>query len=105
MMDRIAASLEKREKITNELKALIHEAEGLLKAKDSSDDTMQQARARIESALGNARDSVGRVEESLLVRSRELAQGTNAFVQSHAWESVGIGALAGLVIGLLSGRR
>lgn len=104
-MDRAAANIDKREKISHDLKALIQEAEGLLKEKSGSEDSLRQARARIESALGSAREGMGRVEESLLARSRDVAQNTNDYVQSHAWQSVGIGALAGLVIGLLAARR
>ena len=104
-MDRIAASLEKREKITHDLKSLINEAENLLKSKDGSEATYQQARAKVESALVAARDSFGRIEDTLLTRSREVAHNTDEYVQHHAWQSVGIGALAGIVIGLLAGRR
>ena len=104
-MESAAASLEKREKITNDLKTLIHEAEDLLKTKGGSEDTYHQARARVESALGAAREGFGKVEESVLARSRDVARSTDEYVHSHAWQSVGIGALAGLVIGLLAGRR
>ncbi len=100
-----AASLEKREKITHDLKTLIREAEDLLKTKGGSEDAYQQARARVESALHAAREGYGKVEESVLTRSREVARNTDQYVHNHAWQSVGIGALAGLVIGLLAARR
>ncbi len=104
-MDRIAASLEKREKIMHDLKSLIHEAEDLLKSKNGSEDTYLQARAKVESALVAARDGFGKIEDSLLTRSRDVVHNTDDYVNNHAWKSVGIGALAGVVIGLLARRR
>lgn len=104
-MEKNAASLEKREKIASDLITLIQEAEDLLKTKSGGEDVYQQTRARVESALHAAREGFGKVEESVLTRSREVARNTDQYVQHHAWQSVGIGALAGLVIGLLAARR
>ena len=105
-MDRTAAALDAREKVTSDLRNVIREAEHLLKnAVDTTDNTGQQARRRTESALRSARANVARAEASLLERTREAASRTDDYVQAHAWQSVAVGALAGLMLGMLASRR
>lgn len=105
-MDRTASSTDPREKVTNELKTVIREAEDLLKNADQPHASgLRNARERIENSLHSARNSLGRAEETLLTRTKDAALSTDKYVHNHAWQSVGMGALAGLVMGLLIGRR
>ena len=83
---------ETREKITTELRRVIDEAERLLSG-DGSDNA---------EALSDARS---RIEAGLRKRARDAAATTDTFIHEHVWSTVGVGALAGLVLGMLIARR
>jgi ElaB/YqjD/DUF883 family membrane-anchored ribosome-binding protein len=105
-MDRTAQTSEARDKLMNNLKAVIKDAEELLKNTGQQvDDGYQSARAKFETSLKSAKNGLSNAEESLIARTKDAAQSTDKYVQDHPWQSVGVGAIAGLVIGLLIGRR
>ena len=84
-MDRTASSADSREKVTNELKTVIREAEDLIKNADQPHGSgFRHARERIEQSLHTARNSLGKAEETLLARTRVAAQSTDKYVHDHA---------------------
>lgn len=101
-----AGSSDTREKITSELKNVIREAEDLLKGNArQAESTLLSAKDRIEANLNAMRKGLGQAQESIVQHSRDAAESTDDYVKNHAWQAVGVGALAGLVVGLLVGRR
>ena len=66
---------------------------------------MTAARERIQDRLHTAKIRVAEAEEALMVRTREAARVTDEFVHDKPWYAVGIAAAAGLVVGMLIGRR
>ncbi|GHC31565.1 DUF883 family protein [Aidingimonas halophila] len=72
----------------NNIKELRERAEKRLQ------DTRSRLEARGEHLYGEARDSV-----------REQVDACDKYVHDNPWTSVGIGAIAGVVIGMLIGRR
>lgn len=95
-----------RERLLDDLKMVINDAEGLLKnTRQQAGEGYQAARARFESTLGSARSSLSSLEENLSGTAREAMKTTDQYVQSHPWQAVGAGAVAGLIVGLLLGRR
>jgi ElaB/YqjD/DUF883 family membrane-anchored ribosome-binding protein len=98
------ASHDSRDKIVSELRTVIREAEALLHEKaDQGEAVLSQARDRISSGVDAMRKRLD--QANLLARTRAMAQDTDRYVQDHAWQSVSVGALAGLLIGLLIARR
>jgi ElaB/YqjD/DUF883 family membrane-anchored ribosome-binding protein len=97
---------ESREKITNELKNVIREAEDLLKGDvRQAESVLHNTKEKLEANLSAVRKGLGQAQDKIVQSSREAAEHTDHYVQNHAWKAVGIGALAGLVVGLLVGRR
>lgn len=95
-----------RERLVDDLKMVIKDAEDLLKnTRQQAGEGYQAARARFESTLGSARTSLSSLEENLTETAREAMDTADKYVQSHPWQSVGAGAVAGLIVGLLLGRR
>ncbi|MFN5010858.1 MAG: YqjD family protein [Gammaproteobacteria bacterium] len=52
-----------------------------------------------------ARERLSGLEEELLDRARDAAQGTEDYVRRNPWQAVGIAAGVGLLLGVLINRR
>jgi ElaB/YqjD/DUF883 family membrane-anchored ribosome-binding protein len=62
-------------------------------------------RAKAEESLGVVKARMAQAQEALLVRTKEAAKATDAYVHENPWQAAGIAAGVGLLIGLLIGRR
>jgi ElaB/YqjD/DUF883 family membrane-anchored ribosome-binding protein len=83
------------ERLMNELRAVLADAEALLRATaDQAGPNVQEARARAEESLRSAR-------EHLQGAGREL----DSQVRAHPWTAVGIAAGIGLIAGILLSRK
>lgn len=92
--------------LIDEFHALIDDTERLLKqTAETTGSQADELRGRINENLARAkevlRDSEGRLRE----QGQAAMQATEQYVHSHPWQSVGIAAGAGLLLGLLLGRR
>lgn len=95
-----------RERLLDDLKMVMKDAEDLLKnTRQQAGEGYQAARARFESTLSNAKTSLSSMEENVVEKTREAMKTTDQYVQAHPWQSVGAGAIAGLLVGLWLGRR
>jgi ElaB/YqjD/DUF883 family membrane-anchored ribosome-binding protein len=83
------------EQLTQDLRAVIGEAEELLKA------TAGQTGERIEKIRARAEQSVRVARERLQDAGREL----NGRVHDNPWSAVGVAAGIGLIAGILLGRK
>ena len=100
-----AASATAREKLMDELKHAIGEAEDWLKdsAKEPAPNT--ETRARFDDTLRTAKSDLRKLEDSFIARSRDAAESANVYVRDNPWKSVGLGAALGVVVGLLIARK
>jgi ElaB/YqjD/DUF883 family membrane-anchored ribosome-binding protein len=95
-----------RDKLVSDLKLVIKDAEELLRSTGQQmDSRYQSARARFESTLQNARTGLGTVQERVTTQGKDAFDTTDQYVQAHPWQAVGIGAVAGLLIGALLSRK
>jgi len=91
-----------RDRLIEDLQLVIKDAEDLLRSTSQQvDEGYRLARARFESTLSSARNSLSTLE----VGARDALDTTQEYVKANPWQAVGIGAAAGLAIGLLIGRR
>ena len=94
------------EQLVADLKVVLGDAEALLKATSAqTGEKIQEVRARAEQSLRQARERMAEVEEEALRRARELADATEEYVRENPWQSVGVAAGIGLVLGVLISRR
>lgn len=94
------------EKLLDELRKVMHDAEDLLRATaDATGDKAAHARARAEASLGAARERLAALGQEAAGRVREAGERADDYVRSNPWPAIGIGALAGLVVGILLTRR
>lgn len=95
-----------KEKLISDFKVVVADAEALLKATaGQSGEAMAAVRAKVQDSLAVAKAKMLDVEAELIARTKAAATATDEYVHTHPWHAVGIAAGAGLVIGLLIGRR
>ncbi len=89
-----------------DLKTVMHDAEALLRATSSqTGEKIQEVRARAEESLRQAKQRLSSIEDEALRRAREVADATDEYVRENPWQSVGVAAGVGLLVGLLLARR
>ncbi len=94
------------DRILDDLKRVVDDAEGLMRETASvAGDRAQDARARAAESVRQARVRLESMEEELVTRAKDAARDTDRYVRDNPWESVGIAAGVGLLLGLLIGRR
>lgn len=95
-----------RDQLVADLKAVVADAEELLRAtKDAAGEKVSAARARAEATIGKAREKLSNLEDATLDRAKEAAKTADDYVHEHPWNAVGIAAGVGLVIGILIAKR
>jgi ElaB/YqjD/DUF883 family membrane-anchored ribosome-binding protein len=99
-----------KDQLMQEYNSVVSETEQLLKSVGTAgSEGAQQLRASVEQSLNAAKDRLAQLQRDIADRSRAAAQATEEYVQENPWQSVGaaaaIGALAGLVAGILIARR
>lgn len=89
-----------------DFQALVLDAERLLEHTASlAGDQAEELRAQIKDSLYKARETLEETKESLKDRGDAAVIATEDYVQSNPWQSVGIAAGVGFLIGLLATRR
>ena len=95
-----------RDELLSDFKALIGDAEALLRATtDQAGETVSAVRQRIEQRLEEGKKSVAEAEALLLERTKEAAKTADVYVRENPWNAVGLAAGVGLVVGLLVARK
>jgi ElaB/YqjD/DUF883 family membrane-anchored ribosome-binding protein len=94
------------DKLIEDLHTVVRDAEDLLKATASqAGEKIQQARARAEESVRQAKERLAGLEDEALAQARAVANDADKYVREKPWQAVGIAAGIGLVLGLLIGRR
>ena len=94
------------EKLKKELKAVVADVEELLKiTANQAGEKMAGIRAKAAESLKSAKARLVQEEAILKVKASTAAKATDEYVRANPWKAVGIGALAGFVLGILASRR
>lgn len=89
-----------------DLQTLVNDAERLLEHSAAlAGDKADELRDKIKLSLDKARASLEDTKESLHERGEAAVTAAEDYVQSNPWQSVGIAAGVGFLIGLLATRR
>lgn len=95
-----------KEKLVNDIKAVIGDADTLLKGVASSAaGELSAARDRVETQLGEAKSRLNVARAEATRRACDAADAADAFARGNPWKLFGISALAGLLIGIVLTRR
>ena len=95
-----------KEKLVQDLKIVISDAEELLRATASTaGERVAVAREKVQDSLDRAKVKLAEVEDVIIDRSKEAARVADEYVHDHPWSAVGIAAGIGVIIGMLISRR
>jgi len=102
----ISIDAEQKTKLMNDLQVVIEDAQEMLRmTADQMGDSAIGVRARIEARLAEASRDLKHLQEAAVTRAKAAGHATDEFVQEHPWQSIGIAAGVGLLVGLLIARR
>jgi ElaB/YqjD/DUF883 family membrane-anchored ribosome-binding protein len=94
------------EHLLGDFKALMADAEALIKATASHEDgAIASIRSKAMGTLSNAKENLSNLEGSLSDKAKVVAESADEFVHRSPWEAVGVAAGLGLLIGLLIRRH
>ena len=94
------------DKLMNDLKAVVGDAEDLLKATASqSGEHIARIRARAEESLRSARERMKDITTAAEAQAAAAAREVNRQVHDNPWTAVGVAAGVGLVLGFILGRK
>ena len=93
---------EANERLVSDLKAVVRDAEELLKATaGQAGEKISEVRNRLAAALESAKADYHRLEEKTVA----AAKAADHCIREHPYESIGAAFGLGLLIGVLVGRR
>ncbi|MBU1424799.1 MAG: DUF883 family protein [Gammaproteobacteria bacterium] len=93
------------DKLMNDIRAVVTDAEELLKATaGQAGEKVSAARERIQSNLAVAKDRLADAEHAMAEKTKQAARATDDFVHENPWRAVGIAAGVSLVVGMLISR-
>ena len=93
-------------KLMEDLKAVVADAEELLKATaDQTGERIAAARGKAEKSLKAAKARLDEQEATVMAKTRAAAKGADDYVRANPWKAVGITAVVGFVLGILVARR
>ncbi|GHB29476.1 DUF883 family protein [Salinicola rhizosphaerae] len=94
------------DQLKEDLRNLSHTVEELIHATaEDSRGNIAELRERAQQRLHETRERLEARGEKIYASAREQVDATDRYVHENPWTSIGIGAAAGVVLGLLLGRR
>lgn len=95
-----------KDKLVQDLKIVIADAEELLRATASqAGEKAVIAREKIQDSLHKAKIKLAEAEEVVVDKTKQAARATDEYVHEHPWRAVSVAAGIGLIIGMLISRR
>jgi len=96
-----------KKKLMEDLRAVVNDAEELLKkaASEQTREWMATAQAKAKKSLKAANDWLAEEEGAVTAKARATAKATEDYVRANTWMVMGMAALMGIVVGILAVRR
>jgi ElaB/YqjD/DUF883 family membrane-anchored ribosome-binding protein len=95
-----------RDQLVGDMKAVIADAEELLKATTgATGERIAAVRARAEETLKNARQRIANLDDAVVNQAKDAAKQADSYVREHPWGAVGVAAVAGLLVGVMIARK
>ncbi len=93
-------------KLLEDLQAVVRDAEALLQATATqTGERIDAVRVRAQESLQQAKSRLVDAQDEVLQSARDATEAAEQYFKKNPWQSVGIAAGVGLLIGLLLRRR
>jgi|SRR5690606_9425276 len=94
------------EQLVADFKVVVADAEALIKATaNQGDEKLAEIRAKAEESLKAAKARMADMQKAMVFKTQEAAKATDVYVHANPWQSIGVAAGIGLVVGFLVCRR
>lgn len=95
-----------KDKLMADLQVVLADAEALLAATAGDAGAgVAELRSRVQASLASAKTGLIEAQAAVIDKAKAAAKATDEYVHENPWKSISIAAGAGLLIGLLLGRR
>lgn len=95
-----------KDKLMSELRVAIADAEELLRmTADEAGEGAAGLRGRVRARMDQAKDELVHLQEVAVAKAQAIGDAADEFVHENPWQSIGIAAGVGLVVGMLVSRR
>ena len=95
-----------KQKLMDDLSAVVTDAEELLKATASqTGERITEVRAKAQESLRAAKVRLADAQEALVEKAKAAARETDNYVHENPWKAAGIAAAVGVLIGAIIARR
>ncbi len=99
-------SQSQKDRLMKDLHSVVAEAEGLLRATaGQAGEGASELRAKVQASLDRAKHNLADLQDAALEKARAAGRATDAYVHENPWQSMGVAAGVGLLLGLLISRR
>lgn len=94
------------DKLLADLRLVVADAEELLRTTaGQAGEGAAELRAKVQASISRAREGLAQVQETAVAKARAAGRAADDYVHDNPWRSIGIAAGAGVLVGLLIGRR
>ena len=95
-----------RSRLIDDFAAVLSEAEDMLrKAATETGDKARDLRSQVETQLLRAKLKLQEIEGEAIDHAKAAARATDDYVHDHPWQSIGVAAAVGFLVGLMMNRR
>ena len=106
MIEAIPTKSSTRDKLLDDLKTVVSDAEQWLRqGSHLSGEEFLAAKDKFERTLRIAKDDLVKLEETVVEKTKQAAKATDEYVHENPWKSVGLGVAIGVVVGMLISRK
>jgi ElaB/YqjD/DUF883 family membrane-anchored ribosome-binding protein len=94
------------DKLMEDLRLVVADAEDLLRATaGEAGDKVAAARARAAESISVAKARIAQAGYAAAAQTRDAARATDDYVRENPWTAIAVAAAAGLVVGVLIGKK
>ncbi len=98
--------VQEKERLIADIQQLLSDAQGILTdAGGHADDHVHRLRAKLSDNMDKVKDSLHSAKAQTRKKARQAADVTDEYVHDKPWQSVGVAASIGFLLGLLVSRR
>jgi ElaB/YqjD/DUF883 family membrane-anchored ribosome-binding protein len=95
-----------KDQLISDFERVIADTESLLAATaGQGGEMMAEVRSNAEASLALVKERMAKTQAAMIEKTKAACKATDTYVHDNPWQSVGVGAFVGLIIGLLIGRR